>query len=172
MGASPGRDENDDDIWMALGVTLAGCNRTVRNSWWCPDAIGIGFNPNDWAVIGEPVGHAGKDHSYQFTADDVAEDALAGTVNINNHVDYIDPSVCRALPRTGASLTGGVPPARRRCAEHALGVLYTPSQHHRRPLYKEFQVATVGCLLISPWPLRLLGALLTRQTPRMRSVCE
>ena len=94
-----------DDVWVAVGMTLDGCKTTVRNSWWCPDAIGIGYAPSDWAPMGEPAVHAGRQHEARFTTDDVSDDALAGTVNINGP-DLIDPITCDVLPTAGVNLTG------------------------------------------------------------------
>lgn len=94
-----------NEVWMAVAMKLRGCNNTIRNSWWCPDAIGIGYNPSDWAAMGEPTVNATKDHTARFTTEDVSQDALAGTVTIKNH-NWSGGAGCGAIPEAAANLTG------------------------------------------------------------------
>ncbi|WP_018258014.1 hypothetical protein [Halomicrobium katesii] len=97
-------DAGGDEVWVAVGMTLEGLNRTIRNSWWCDDAIGIGYINGDWAPVGEPSVGATERHSAKFTSDDVAQDALAGTVDIVNHNDF-GAAAGDSLPSASASLT-------------------------------------------------------------------
>jgi len=74
----------------------------------CPDAIGIGFNTNDWAAVGEPSIEATNRHDARYTTDDVAKDALAGTVKLQNHVDRreLEAPPSERFPPSGITLTG------------------------------------------------------------------
>lgn len=103
VGASPDPDK-DDEVWMAAGMSLRDDKATVRNSWWCDDAIGIGYVDSDWAPVGTPSVGATEDHTARFTTEDVADNALAGTVNIVNHTG--PQATWDSLPDAGASLTG------------------------------------------------------------------
>lgn len=103
VAASPATG-NDNEVWMSVSMKLEDPKHKMRNSWWCPDAIGIGFTKSDWAPMGTPSVNATADHTAKYTADDVADDALAGTVNIKNHAGGI--GIGEALPGASVNLTG------------------------------------------------------------------
>ncbi|ADJ15826.1 hypothetical protein [Halalkalicoccus jeotgali] len=75
-----------------------------RNSWFCPDAIGFGFINQDWAPVGTPSVSVTNGHNAKFTARDVAQDALAGTIDLKNRAPAF--SLEGFLPDATASLTG------------------------------------------------------------------
>ena len=103
VAASPATS-SDDEVWMTVSMKLEDPKHKMRNSWWCPDAIGIGFTKSDWAPMGTPTVNATDDHTAKYTAEDVADDALAGTVNIKNHTGGI--AIGEALPDASVTLTG------------------------------------------------------------------
>lgn len=78
----------DDEVYVSIAMRLRDCTYTVRNSWWIDDAIGVGFIESDWAPMGEPAVSATQEHTARYTEEDVASDALAGTVNIVDHADW------------------------------------------------------------------------------------
>lgn len=95
----------EDQVWVATSMSLDGCSKTIRNSWWIQDAIGVGFIDQDWAAMGKPTVAASQEHTARFTEEDVANDALAGTVTIENHREDNTAS-CDSIPPAGATLTG------------------------------------------------------------------
>ncbi|WP_155119352.1 hypothetical protein [Halomicrobium katesii] len=97
-------DGSDDKVRVSVGMALRDPTMTLGHAYWCDDAIGVGYNSSDWAPVGNPVVRASKDHSARFTSDDVADDALAGTVKIHNHdKGALNPD---PLPRATATLSG------------------------------------------------------------------
>lgn len=75
-----------------------------RNSWFCPDAIGFGFINQDWAPVGIPSVSVTNGHNAKFTAQNVAQDALAGTIELKNRTPASNPE--GFLPDAIASLSG------------------------------------------------------------------
>ncbi len=98
---------SDPEVWMSVSMFLEDPKYTLRNSWWCPDAIGVGYNANDWAAVGEPSVRATHDHTAKYTAEDVADDALAGTVELKDHSDkQYGSGASDRLPDATVGLTG------------------------------------------------------------------
>lgn len=98
------RTGRDNEIFVSMNMVLRSARHAVRNSWWAPDIIGIGFNERDWAPVREPLLNASEDHTARFTADNVDSDALAGTVNIRNHNRFIVST--SSLPDAIVTLSG------------------------------------------------------------------
>lgn len=98
------RTGKDDEIIVSMNMVLRGARHAIRNSWWAPDVIGIGFNERDWAPVREPLLSVSEDHTARFTADNVDSDALAGTVNIRNHNRFIAST--SSLPDAIVTLSG------------------------------------------------------------------
>jgi len=97
-----------DNVYMTVAMFLDSPSDSLRQTMYCPDAIGIGFNSNDWAAMGKPSIEATNRHDARYTTDDVAKDALAGTVNLQNHVDRREPGAppSEKFPSSGITLTG------------------------------------------------------------------
>lgn len=93
----------DNTVYTAVTMDLRGAKFIISNSWWCDDVIGVGFNKSDWAPMGEPSVSATTDHEADFTAQNVANDALAGTVNIKRQDTLSGDPI---LPDATVSLTG------------------------------------------------------------------
>ncbi|MGQ3330621.1 hypothetical protein [Halorubrum sp. FL23] len=66
-------------------MLLDGYTPTVRNSWWVDDAIIISYIQQDWAPVGVPTVEADDLLNAEFTTEDVKEDAVAGTVEIETY---------------------------------------------------------------------------------------
>lgn len=96
------------NVYMTVAMFLDAPSDSLRQAMYCPDAIGIGFNTSDWAAMGEPSIEATNRHDARYTTDDVAKDALAGTVNLRNHVDRREPGAppSEKFPPSGITLTG------------------------------------------------------------------
>lgn len=93
----------EDSVYITVMMDLRNDKIILRNSWWCDDAIGVGFNKSDWAAMGEPSVYATTDHEADFTAQNVSDDALAGTVDIKRQDSL---SGAQILPDATVSLTG------------------------------------------------------------------
>lgn len=93
----------DDYVYVSVTMDLKSDKYIIRNSWWCDDAIGIGFNKSDWAAMGEPAVSATTEHDAGFTAQNVSDDALAGTVDIKRQDLDFEGAI---LPDATVSLTG------------------------------------------------------------------
>lgn len=100
-------DGNDPEIWMSLSMKLKDPKHSIRHSWFCPDAIGFGYIDKDWGPKGTPGVSVTQDHTAKYTTEDVADNALAGTVNLENHYDRYEDSADpeEALPEATASMT-------------------------------------------------------------------
>lgn len=96
-------DGADDKVVVTSSMKLKNCDNAIRNSWFSPDAVGIGYNDSDWAPVGTPTVMVTNDHDAGFTAEDVDDDALAGTVDLVNHTQAPGDS---SLPDSIATLTG------------------------------------------------------------------
>lgn len=104
VATSPVYGESNQ-VWATVSIALEDAKYPFRNSWWCPDAIGFGFNDSDWAGVGEPNVQASDGHNAKFTAEDVAQDALAGTIELKDRTPTVGDPV-DYLPDAVASLTG------------------------------------------------------------------
>lgn len=93
-----------NQVWRTTTMVLNDAKYAFRNSWFCPDAIGFGFISQDWAPVGVPNVSATDGHNAKFTAQDVAQDALAGTIELKNRTPASSPE--GFLPDAIASLTG------------------------------------------------------------------
>lgn len=94
------------DVIISVTMDLEGCSPAVRNSWWIDDGIGVGFNPKDWGIVGEPEVSADYPHTGHFTSSNVADDALAGTIDINLEDDRGVGGCSAFAPPSAATLTG------------------------------------------------------------------
>jgi hypothetical protein len=96
-----------DNIYMTVAMFLDSPTDSFRHAMYCPDAIGIGFNKSHWAAMGEPSIEATNQHDARFTTEDVADDALAGTVKLRDQYDGRPPALpSERFPPSGITLTG------------------------------------------------------------------
>jgi len=94
----------DDEVFVTASMNLRGCSRTFRNAWFIENAIGLIFIDQDWAPMGESRVSASQDHSARFTEENVADEARAATVDIDNH-SSTGGATCGSLPDATVSLT-------------------------------------------------------------------
>jgi hypothetical protein len=96
-----------ETVYMTVAMFLDSPDDSFRNAHFCPDAIGIGFRKSDWASTGVPEIKATNQHDARFTSEDVAEDALAGTVNLYDDYERRPPAIpSERFPPSGTTLTG------------------------------------------------------------------
>ena len=94
--------DTEDEVYVTAHMILRDSQAITRNAWWADDAIGIGFIHQDWAPVGTPSVTATTDHTAKFTTEDVDDDALAATVDIERQGwEYPDN-----LPDSSVSLSG------------------------------------------------------------------
>jgi len=97
-------------VYVTVAMFLDAPTIGWHHAAYCPDVIGIGYDPDDWAGVGVPSLKTTGRHGARFRPDTVGVGVgvLAGAVTLRNHVDRRKPGTVamERLPPAGVTLTG------------------------------------------------------------------